>query len=184
MEKVDDWRDGIGWRDYLEMQLNLSASDFEQKLKSLVDTEQKRKRSRPLFKMDDSGKIYFGRISDGKFSFQQRRRFANVHQNFSKVNGVFHEEDGKVNISMTVYSGSKWMLLFLLPLLLFYVVSIGAVVYDTSDSILPFFIVPFLLLHGAFMVGILYFSTRREVKQMKYMLERELYFFTRESNAT
>lgn len=180
MEKVDDWRDGIGWRDYLEMQLSLSASDFEQKLKSLVDTEQKRKRIRPLFKMDDSGKIYFGRISEGSFSFQQRMRFADPYQNFSKVNGVFQEEEGKVNISMSVFYGSKWMLLFLLPLLCFYCAIIGVVVYNTSNSILPFFIVPFLLLHGAFMVGIIYFSIRRNVKRMKYILERELYFLTKD----
>lgn len=180
MEKVSDWRVRIGWRDALNMQLNLSAFDFEQKLQLLVDTEQKRKRIRPLFKKDDSGKIYFGRISEGTFSFQQRRRFADAYQNFSKVNGTFHEEDGKVNISMSVFYGSKWMLLFLLLLLCFYCAIIGVVIYNTTDPILPLFVVPFLLLHGVFMVGIIYFSIRRNVKRMTYILERELFFLTKD----
>lgn len=180
MEKVSDWRERIGWRDDLVMQLDLTAFDFEQKLKLLVDTEQKQKRIRPLFKMDDSGKIYFGRISEGTFSFQQRRRFAEAYQNFSKVDGAFQEEEGKVNISMSVFYGSKRMLLFLLLLLCFYCAIIGVVVYNTTDSILPFFIVLFLLLHGVFMVGIIYFSIRRNVKRMKYILERELFFLTKD----
>jgi len=76
---------------------------------------------------------------------------------------------------MTNYFIYLWGFLIVLYVF-FFVVGISS---DSSGD-MKWFVPIFLAIHAVFMLGIPYFLARRAVSRMKYELEREFYYMTRD----
>ncbi len=71
------------------------------------------------------------------------------------------------------------MIPFYLFAIFFYLLIIVVLITSSSLEGDAKFAIPFIVLHGAFMLGLPYFLMRKSVSKMKYELEREFYFLTK-----
>ena len=81
----------------------------------------------------------------------------------------------KLNFKIEINAFRKIMFLFLGFILVFYAGFLCFFIF--GDAEIPFFILPFLLVHSLFMIGIPYFLMRRSVKKMQYDLERDFHYW-------
>ncbi|MEL6391313.1 MAG: hypothetical protein AAFR97_01085, partial [Bacteroidota bacterium] len=90
--------------------------------------------------------------------------------------GHFRQEREQLIIDIEVDSLSRQMVFFYLIITFAYISLLTTMIAFGSETDIPVFVLPFMLIHAALMFGIPYFLMRRSVKRMKYELERELFF--------
>ncbi len=167
----------IGLLDTLSVNLNIDRREFTNALRSSVEEGS----IGPFSEIGDvfsrSKKEYKGHVGLESFRIARRRRLFEMNSVRAVAMGKFHQNDDVLSVETEISGFTHWMTFFLVIILLFYVTSAVTIFSsnEQSDDILGF-VLPALLVHGLFMIGIPYFLARRSVKRLKYDLERELYY--------
>ncbi|WP_299681904.1 hypothetical protein [uncultured Dokdonia sp.] len=117
---------------------------------------------------------YKGHINSYGFKLKKKRKFFDYNMNFAKAEGRFSQQGDTLKINVEINGFSNQMAPFFIMVPLFYIFFIVMALQDSFEA--SMIAIPFLLLHGLFMLGIPYFIMRRSVKRMKYELERDFYF--------
>lgn len=127
---------------------------------------------------------YKGIVTYDGFKIRKRRKLFDSGISLAVAEGTFRQKDDRVIVDSTITGFRRYFIFFLVVLLFFYLGSIISffISYDNSSNALGWIVIPFVIVHAAFMLGIPYFIIRRGVSKMKYDLERDLYFLTREVN--
>jgi hypothetical protein len=163
--------------DYLRTELQISRNEFVDKLNSIVDEGGTGFFSGPFDTFSSSKNEFKGRISYDGFKIKRRRRFIDTNINLATANGVFSEQNGKLVIETEINGFSGFIIPFYIFLIIFYSIFFFSIGFEKNNS--GIVVLPFIMLHAAFMFGIPYFMMRRSVKRLKYELEREFYYLTK-----
>ncbi len=156
-------------------ELNISKSEFIKRFKEDVD-------DRSLDFFSEIGEHFIksknrlkGQIDDNGFTIKKRRKFFEHNLIFAKANGTFSSHGEKLIIHTTVTSVNR--LLYFIPVFALIYFAIAVIILGVPKA--PVLIVPFLIVHFAFMAYIFYRLTKKSVEVLKYDLEREYYYLTK-----
>lgn len=156
--------------------LQLTKQDFINRLRLITDQGSPNAMD-PFEGFFSSKNEFKGEISHNGFKLRRRRKLFERSSTIAIATGKVKEENGQLTIQTEIYGFSNFMYVFYGILILFYSVIFVGFVF--SDNSIPIFIFPFLIFHGALMTLIPYFLMRSSVKKMKYELEREFFYLTK-----
>lgn len=156
----------------------MDRSEFVSRLSAIVDDDDLGFLSNFFDPWSSSNNVYKGMVFSDSFQIKKRRIFMEMNINAALASGTLSEQNGKLIIDSEINGFSNVMILFFAALLIFYAVFFVAIC--RAENSIGLIAIPFLLLHGIFMGSIPYMYMRHNVKRMKYDLERELYYLTKE----
>ena len=161
----------------ITIQLPVSKIDFIQKFRNNVDESDLS--FVPFEVFQSSTNEYKGNISNNEFELKKRRKLFDTNYSFAKVTGHLSENNNLLNINAEINGFKKRMIFFLAIMIIFYSIFIfGSLLsVDSNPNPVPFFVLPFMLVHMFIMIGVPYFIIRRSVKRMVYDLERDLHYW-------
>jgi len=162
----------------LTTNLKIEKIDFVQKLSSITDKGDVGIFSDTFDIFSSSKNEFKGRVNSKGFEIKRKRRFFDTNMNTAIAKGTLYENNGALSIETEINGFHNLYVVFYIMLIIFY--SIAIIGISISDNNVKFGVIPFLLLHGTLMFSFPYFMMRRSVKRLKYELEREFYYFTKE----
>jgi len=170
-------------KDDFTITIPIMKSDFVNKLRRNMD-EGSTSSIFPFFEVFSSSKNqYVGSISGNEFEIRKRLRFFDTNKGGAIAKGKMNQEGEILNIDIEVNGFKNTIFFYFIILTIFYVFFLGTmgfVLMLKSDDNAPlFFVIPFLLFHGALMYGIPIFIARRSVKNIKNDLEKDFFYFTK-----
>ncbi|RSK45066.1 hypothetical protein [Hymenobacter rigui] len=163
----------LGLIQYLSFRLPISAEAFYPILRHQVDIGSTQGFAMFFDILSSGSNDYVGEVRPGTFSIRRRKRFFDMSMNLATATGTYATQENGLMVTAEINGFSGVMIPFLIFALLIYSVGIGSVIF--ADGI-PFFVLFFLLIHAAFMLGIPYFIMKRGTKRMAYELERDFYY--------
>lgn len=166
--------------DYLTMELPIGKNTFVQRLKMNVDPDDNRTFFPAFEACSSSTNEYKGTVTSDSFKIRRRIRLFEFAPNLVVAKGNFRQNDNSLVIESRIKGLPNYFIYlwgFLIVLYVFFLV-----VGISSDSFgdMKWFVPIFLAIHAVFMLGIPYFLARRAVSRMKYELEREFYYMTKD----
>ena len=157
----------------ITIQLPVSKIDFIQKFRNNVDESDLG--FVPFEVFQSSRNEYKGNIDGSAFELKKRRRLFDTNYSFAKVTGSLIEKDDKLIIDAEILGFKKRMIIFFAFIIFFYLIAFAGMMLGSDD--IPFFVLPFLLIHMSIILGIPYFVIRRSVNRMVYDLERDFHYW-------
>lgn len=158
----------------LNFNLNVSKIDFIKKFRDNVDESNLGYEPFEVFK--SSSNEYKGNIYNNNFELKKRKKFFDTRYSFAKAEGILIEENQQLNIKVEINGFKKRMILFFGMMIIFYLIFISGSFFLDNNEV-PVFVLPFLVIHMAIMMGIPYFLIKRSVTKMAYDLERDFHYW-------
>jgi len=166
--------------DNFSTQIVIQKSEFMKKLKEHVDEGDIGFFSNTFDVFSSSKNEYRGHVGFDNFKIKRRKKFFDMNMNLSVAEGTYRQNGDNLIIEGEINGFSGAMIPFYVVVLIFYLIFIvGFFMTDSMPLLMMFVVVPFLLIHASFMLGMPYLMMRRSVKRMKHELEREFYFLTK-----
>lgn len=165
--------------DHLTTNLPMDKSNFIKRLSSITDEGGTGVFSNPFEMFSSSKNEFKGEVNYDGFTIKRKKRFFDKSANMAVANGTLHESNGQLTVETEINGFNNFFIVFYIFLIVFYSIFI-IVGFTISDNNVGFFMIPFLLLHGTFMFLIPYFMMKRSVKKLKYELEREFFYLTKD----
>jgi len=167
--------------DYMTTEIEMQKDEFVKKFKESVDEGSVDFFSGAFDVFSSSKNEYKGHVGLKDFEIKRRKRMFDVNMSFAVAKGKFKSNEENIIVETEINGFSGMMIPFYLFLILFYLGFVGMIFFageTGNDEVLMAF--PFLIIHAVFMLGIPYFMMRRGVKRMKYELERDFFYLTKE----
>ncbi|KGL63323.1 hypothetical protein [Polaribacter sp. Hel1_85] len=166
--------------DFLETELEIPKNEFTNRFSKIVDEGS----TNSLFDMFDifssSKNEYKGEIEFSRFKIKRKKKFFDMNIIFPVAKGFLNQKDDKLFIKTEINAFKGIMIIFFVFIILIYlVIAISLFTNNNTDDFSIYLAIPFLLIHGSFMIGIPYLLLRRSVKRFKYEFERELFYLTK-----
>ena len=115
---------------------------------------------------------------------KKKRRFLDNNINTATASGTFVQKNNTLIINAEINGFNGMMIPFYIFCVLFYCIFFfiffATNKIENNFSSLAF---TFVIVHAAFMMGIPYFFMRRSTKKLKYELEREFFYLTKEKRS-
>jgi hypothetical protein len=178
---MDDFLRKIKVLDSVSMELNVSKMEFVRLFEMNVD-ESDLGFSDSFFEAFSSSKNeYKGNIDADKFRLRRRQKLFDTNKSFMSIAmGSLVEKENKLIIEAEIKGISKYFKFFFIAIIFFYsIFIISFTVIPRQDDFFPLAVLPFILMHALFMLGIPYFIMKRSVSRLKYDLERDFHFWTK-----
>ena len=166
--------------EHLTTELDIQRSEFVNIFKQHVDEGSTGFMSDAFDVFSSSRNEYRGHVGLDGFKIKRRKRFFDMNMSLAVASGTFRQKENSLIIETEINGFSGKMIPFYIFLIVFYLVFILS--FSFSDNIEgngAGFVLPFLIIHGAFMFGIPYLLMRRSTKRMAYELEREFFYMTK-----
>ena len=164
--------------DNLTTDLEISRTEFVEKLSAITDRGDTGMFSDTFDVFSSSKNELKGQVNFEGFKLKRRRRFFDTNLNMAVASGTINEHNGHLTIESEINGFNNFFIVFYIFLIVFYSFFIFG--FGSSDNNMEFFAIPFLILHGTLMFSIPYFMMRRSVKRLKYELEREFFYLTKQ----
>lgn len=165
--------------DSMTTTLQTSKVEFVNRLNEITDEGSTGMMSDTFDVFSSSKNEFKGQVSFDSFKIKRRRRFFDTNMNFAVANGTFEENNGQLTIDTEINGFNNFFIVFYVFLIIFYSIFIFGFASSDKNGSGEFVAIPFILLHGTFMFGLPYFMMRRSVKRLKYELEREFFYLTK-----
>ncbi|MBT6236525.1 MAG: hypothetical protein HOI49_10615 [Bacteroidetes bacterium] len=168
--------------DEFEIELNIQKADFISRLEDKVKPSDLGLFSDSFGAFSSSKKEYIGSVIQSGFKIKKRKKFFDMNLPFAVAKGKWTEREMSLSIKTKIDGFPRMFILFYVFLIMFYgMFLIGVLLSGEADGgASKFIFIPFLLIHGTFMMGIPYLLMRRSLGKLKYDLEREFYFLTKD----
>jgi len=125
--------------------------------------------------LSSSNYEYKGYINEREFEIKRKRKLFEPNQSFATAKGTYKEVNEKLQLAIEINAFSNIMYFFLGIVALFYLFFVSVILF--GDNEIPSFVILFLFIHAAFMIGIPYFVMRRSINKIRYNLERDFYYW-------
>ena len=170
-------------KDNITITVPIMKSDFVNQLRRNMDEGSTSTTFAFTEAFSSSKKNYIGTISGNEFELRKRMRFFEANKGGAIAKGKMQQEGENLIIDVEVNGFKKSIIFFFIAITLFYVFFIGTIGFatfmETESSNLPFFVIPFILLHAVMMYCIPIYVIRKSVKNIKNDLEKDFFYFTK-----
>ena len=167
--------------DQVNIQLEIEKHIFVEKLKQIVEEKDLGSLSGFMEVFSSDKREYKGHVDLSGFKIKRKKKLFDMNQLYlTTLIGNFTQKGKILEIDTKINGFNKSFIPFYIFLFLFYIVFIFiALNTGSGDSIFPLAVIPFIFIHGLFMAGIPYVMMRRGVKKIKYELERDFFYLTK-----
>lgn len=168
----------LGLIDYLAIELKISKLHFIEKLSSIVDEGSTGPFANPFEVFSSSKNEFKGQVTYEGFRIKRRRRFFGTKMDLAVAKGSFVEGNGTLKIETEIDGFNSFFLPFYIILIVVYSIfffNVGGPDNNDRD-----FVFPVMILHASIMFGLPYLIVRSSVKGLKYDIEREFYYLTKD----
>jgi pilus assembly protein TadC len=163
--------------EHLTSRLDISKISFVNRLSEITDRGDTGLLSDTFDVFSSSKNEFKGEVTFENFKIKRRRKFFNTNMSYAVANGTFLEHEGKLIVETEISGLTNYLIFFYGFLIVIYSIFILSFLLTGNKE--GFFALPFILLHAAFMFLVPYFLIRRSVKRLKYDLEREFFYLTK-----
>lgn len=163
--------------DYMTTTFSISKDEFVNSLEKVVEEGSIDMFSDLSDALSSDKREFRGEVNPHGFKIKRKKKFFDTSANMAIAYGEFIEREGQLIIE-TEIRGFLNFFKFLIPVFLAFYFFIFFLIITSKDT--PLFVVAFLCFHMTIMFLIPFFISRRSVKKLKYELEREFYFLTKE----
>ncbi len=164
---IDDWT----------MHLEISQQEFVDKLSTITEEREIGLFADAFSPFLSTKKEYIGHVGFDEFKIKRRSRFFQQNQNLATADGTFTETDGQLTIETEINGFNNFMKLFYIILLIALTTLITVSInLGRNADYTPLFTILFF---GALMIFITYLVMRVSISRMKYDLEREFFYLTK-----
>ncbi|MBT1696672.1 hypothetical protein KK083_07295 [Fulvivirgaceae bacterium PWU4] len=165
--------------DYLTTEISIDKREFVEKLKKNIDQGDTGTFFSAFEAFSSSKNEYKGTVTPDSFKLRRRRKMFDMNRSLAIAEGTFRQKENLLVIEATISGFRSIFIPFIVLLLLLYVTAaVSFSLYNTAGTLM-WFMFPFMLVHASLMLGIPYFVMRRSVSRMKYELERDFYYITK-----
>jgi hypothetical protein len=163
--------------DFFVVEIETEKSTFVKRFKENVD-EGSTGLMFSSFEIFSSGKNeYKGLVNYDGFKIRRKKKLFDMNVNMAIAQGTYRQKDNLLVIETEVNGFHPMLIAFYVIVFIFYLIFFAGFLF--SNPPMPWFFVPFIILHAAFMFGLPYLLIRRSIKRMKYELEREFFYMTK-----
>lgn len=164
--------------DDLAITLKMDKTEFVKRLSSIVTPSKAKMFSVPFESLISSNFEFIGEVNSEGFHFRRKRRLFDPTVKLTSIQGTYIQHGDDLKIVAEVIAYRNFLIFLLIILILFYLGPI--VVMITVGGKVVLFAIPFIILHAFFMLVIPYLLIRGAVSRMKYDLEREFFYLTKD----
>ena len=169
--------------DHLTTEIPIEKKDFVDRLTRNVDQGDIGTFLSAFEQFSSSKNEYKGTVTFDSFKIRRRRRLFDMNMNLAVAEGSFRQKENILVVEATITGFRRIFIPFLFFIAFFYVAFIISFIISFTVSDTPgymgWFLMPFIFIHAAMMLGIPYYMMRRGVSRMKYELERDFYYITK-----
>lgn len=174
---MKDFLHKLNLLEYLKLEIEIDLYKFVDKFRGSVGEGATDVITEFFDAFSSSKNEYKGHVDYNGFKIKKRRRMFDMNFNFAVAKGNFEQVENKLIINTEINGFSEAMIPYYAFCIVFYLIFFFAILFgvefNTGDD--PF-VLPFIIIHAFFMLGLPYFMMKRSVKKMKYDLEREFYY--------
>lgn len=168
--------------DHATIEIDIRRSEFVDRLNKIVDEAGTGLFSDTLDIFSQSKNEFKGTVDLEGFKIKRKRRFFDTYMNMATASGSFTDRDNGLTVETEINGFSSIMIIFYVFALIIFPVFISGIFSSLNAN--TNFSFPFILVQFVFLLLLPYFLMKRSVKRMKYELEREFYYLTKDiSNA-
>lgn len=162
--------------DSISLNLNCDKTTFIEKFRENV--EQSDLSFSPFEAFNSRNKTYKGNISNSTFKIQKIKTFFSGKKQHPIATGKITENIDSIKLEIEINGINPFIKFFFIFTGIFYLIFLSGFLFITTrENFFPFFIIPFLFLHAALMIGIPFFMIKSSVKNFKQEIEREFHFW-------
>jgi len=166
--------------DYLTTELEIQKADFISNFSKQVEKGDIGMFSGTFEVFSSSDKRYKGNVDHNGLRIRPKRNMFDVNLGQGVAEGKFTQKGDVLAIETTINGANGKMKFYFAFVLFFYVMFTGAIFgFASFRENVPLFVIPFILFHALFMLGLPIIIMRKSVKNMKYNLEREYFYATK-----
>ena len=164
--------------DTLSLKLNCNKATFIEKFKENV--EPSNLSFSPFEAFSGGTKLYKGNLDNSTFKIQKKQQLFNNRRQSPIVTGKIIENINDIKLDIEINGITPFMKFFFVFIVFSYLFGFTILlVISFKDTNFAFFLIPFLIVHAAFMIGIPFFIIKSSVKHFKQEMEREFHFWLR-----
>ena len=164
--------------DIFTTNLKLSKKDFVENLSAITEDGSVGFFTN-LFESFSADKYeYIGQVNFDGFKLRKRMRFFNNYHNVAVARGAIKENEGQLTIETEVNGFSSYMVFFYTLFTIGYSIMLIAIISAYPQDSFGLLI---LIGFGILMIITTCFGMKRSVRRLKYDLEREFFYLTRET---
>ena len=163
--------------DFLTTNLPINKTTFLQRLSLVTDEGNIGMFSDSFDAFSSSKNELKGHVNSDGFKLKRRKRFFDTNMNMAIAEGKLIEKNDQLTVETEINGFNNFFILVYVFLIIVY----SLIIFDVSgsDNNGEFIAIPFLILHGTLMFTMPYFMMRRSVKKLKYELDREFFYLTK-----
>ena len=176
---MGEFKKKLGLKDEFSVELDVKQIDFATTFFHHVDQGDTLTLTGIFDIFSSSKNEYRGTVTPANFKVKRKRKLFDMNGSFAIATGEFHQKGDRLVIDTKVTGMNKLLIPILVFGLIFYGIFILTFLFVSMQSNVPFFVVPFIIVHAGIMLGIPIFLMNRSVKRLKYELERDFYFWTK-----
>jgi hypothetical protein len=167
----------------LTTELEANKHDFVDRLMLTVDEADITGFSNMLDPFTSGKNEYKGHVDYHGFKIKRKRKFFDMQSSTATAEGSYIQKGSRLIINTRINGFSRLMIPFYIFVIVFYIIFFIAFLAVPSDNTMGLIVLPFILIHALFMLGIPYLMMRRSAKRMKYDLEREFFYLTQKGKS-
>ena len=165
--------------DHLTTEIPIEKKDFVDRLTRNVDQGDIGTFLSAFEVFSSSKNEYKGTVTFDSFKIRRRRRLFDVSMGLAVAEGSFRQKENILVVEATITGFRRIFIPFLFFIAFFYVAFTISFIVSNAPGNMGWFVIPFIFIHAAMMLGIPYYMMRRGVSRMKYELERDFYYITK-----
>jgi hypothetical protein len=157
-------------------ELRISKQDFVERLSAITNEGSTGLFSGTFDIFSSNKKEYKGSVTFDEFQLKRRQKAFDTSYNFCTAKGILSENNGQLTIETEINGFNNWMTIFFL----FFILLFSIIIFTAlSNSKTPAFLFPVIFFQGALVCTLPFLAIRRSVERLKYDLEREFFYLTK-----
>jgi hypothetical protein len=165
--------------DHLKTEIQIDKDEFVARFQDIVASGGAASLLFSFEAFSFSKKEYTGTVTADSFRIRKRNKLFDTNIGLAIAEGTINHKEQSLIIDSKIVGFHPFYILFLAMVILIYVFIIVAFISSGNRETFDPIAIPFFIIHAALMLGIPYVIMRRSVSRLKYDLERDLFFLTR-----
>jgi hypothetical protein len=169
--------------DNLKTEIEIQKTEFVSRFRKNVDEGSIGFMSDTFDIFSSSENQFKGHVGYDSFKIKRKKRFFDMNLNFAVAEGSYRQRESTLIIEAEINGLSGMIVPFYIIAIVFYTIFILTLFFaDNTEGNGTVVALPFIIFHAAVMLGIPYFIMRRSTSRLKYDLEREFFYLTKNSS--
>ena len=167
--------------EHFSTEIEIEQAEFVSRLQNIVDNAGTGLFANAFDAFSANNKIYKGFVDFEGFKIKRRKTFFDTNISLAKAEGSFSQNGKTLMIEAEINGFTLEIKIMYVGILLFLVAIITTILFakNGNKNTSPVTFLPIFLFQGIIFLVVPYFLMRKSISRMKYELEREFFYLTK-----